>query len=81
MQIPFKRNNIFIILGGVFLIVLGYLLMSTEDFIDAREFSLSLDVSPILIILGHVVVAVGIIYRSKKDQTATPPAVGNEKAG
>lgn len=80
MQVAFKKNNILIILAGVFVILLGYLLMATEDFIDAKEFSLSLNVSPILIILGHVVVAVGIIFRSKKD-AGTPPPVSNEKAG
>ncbi len=61
MQIPLKNLNVFIILGGIFLIALGYILMSTENFIDAKEFSLSLYVSPPLIIIGHIVVAWGII--------------------
>lgn len=65
MQIPFKKINIIIILAGLALIILGYLLMSTEDFIDATQFSLSLHVSPPLIIIGHVVIAVGIVYRKK----------------
>lgn len=77
MQIPFKKNNILIILAGVFLIVLGYLLMATENFIDASEFSLSLNVSPILIILGHVVVAVGIIFRTKKSTDADDTSAEN----
>lgn len=66
MQIPFKKLNVLIILAGLFLIALGYILMGTEDFIDATEFSLSLHVSPILIILGHVVVIAGVVYRSKE---------------
>ena len=40
MQIPFKKINVLIILAGVALIILGYLLMSTENFIDATQFSL-----------------------------------------
>ncbi|HHG83735.1 MAG TPA: DUF3098 domain-containing protein [Bacteroidetes bacterium] len=70
MQIPFKKNNIFIILAGLALIAIGYLLMSTENFIDATEFSLSLYVCPPLIVLGHVVIAVGIVYRKKGEGVA-----------
>ncbi len=66
MQIPLKNLNVFIILGGIFLIALGYILMSTESFIDAKEFSLSLYVSPPLIIIGHGIVAWGIIAGSRK---------------
>jgi hypothetical protein len=66
MQIPLKNLNIYIILGGIFLIALGYILMSTENFIDAAEFSLSLYVSPPLIIIGHGIVAWGIIAGSRR---------------
>lgn len=65
MQLPFNKNNIFFILIGVFLIFLGYLLMSLEDFKDATEFSMALYICPILIIAGHVVVGIGIIYKGK----------------
>lgn len=64
MQLPLNSKNIIIILGGVILIALGYILMSTEQFIDAKEFSLSLYVSPPLIIIGHFVVAWGIIAKN-----------------
>lgn len=73
MQLPLKNLNIFIILGGIFLIALGYILMSTESFIDANEFSLSLYVSPPLIIIGHIVVAWGIIASFRK---SSAPAAG-----
>lgn len=63
MQLPFNKNNIFIILIGVFLIFIGYLLMSMENFKDATEFSMALYVCPVLIIAGHVVIAVGIIWK------------------
>ena len=79
MQIPLKNLNIFIILGGIFLIALGYILMSTENFIDAKEFSLSLYVSPPLIIIGHFVVAWGIIAGFRKPG-ATPSNEKFEKA-
>jgi hypothetical protein len=72
MQIPLKNLNIFIILGGIFLIALGYILMSTESFIDATEFSLSLYVSPPLIIIGHGIVAWGIIAGFRKGSAEAP---------
>jgi hypothetical protein len=66
MQNPLKNLNVIIILGGLFLIFLGYVLMSTEKFIDANQFSLSLYVSPPLIIVGHAVIVAGIVVRGKK---------------
>ena len=66
MKLPLHTTNILIILGGILLIAFGYILMSTEQFIDAKEFSLSLYVSPPLIIIGHIVVAIGIVLKTKK---------------
>jgi uncharacterized membrane protein len=77
MQIPLKNLNVFIILGGIFLIALGYILMSTENFIDASQFSLSLYVSPPLIMVGHAVVAWGIIAGFRKPGTTA--AAGDDK--
>jgi uncharacterized membrane protein len=64
MNLPLKSRNLLIILVGVALIGLGYILMATENFIDATEFSLALKVCPTLIVLGHVVVVIGILLRS-----------------
>ncbi len=72
MQNPLKNLNVIIILGGLFLIALGYLLMSTEGFIDATQFSLSLYVSPPLIMAGHAVIIWGIVAKSKKSNAAEP---------
>lgn len=72
MQLPFKNKNVMLILGGALIIALGYVLMSTENFIDASMFSLSLYVSPILIIAGHVVVVWGILTRSGDNNNSSP---------
>lgn len=70
MQLPLKKQNILIILLGIIVIAVGYLLMSGEKFVDATEFSMSLHVSPVLIILGHVIVVAGIVMRfGKKDES------------
>jgi uncharacterized membrane protein len=68
MQLPLKSQNQLIILAGVILIGLGYVLMTTEKFVDATSFSLSLHVCPVLIMLGHVVVVAGILIRFGKKQ-------------
>jgi hypothetical protein len=68
MQIPFKKINVIIILAGLAMIALGYLFMGLEKhFIDASApgISLALDISPPLIIIGHVVVVVGVVFRAK----------------
>lgn len=80
MQIPLKQLNITIILIGIFMIFLGYVLMSTEGFIDAKEFSLSLYVSPPLIIIGHGVVAWGIIAGRRKQAPSTEAPTTFDKA-
>lgn len=67
MQNPLRNLNVIIILAGLALIILGYVLMSTEGFIDAKEFSLSLYVSPPLIVIGHAVIVWGIIFKGKRN--------------
>ncbi|MBL0019274.1 MAG: hypothetical protein IPP17_23305 [Bacteroidetes bacterium] len=79
MQNPLKNLNILIIVGGLFLIALGYLLMSTEDFIDATQFSLSLYVSPPLIMAGHAVIIWGIVAKGRKSAAADTTADANDK--
>lgn len=51
-QMPFKPKNYKLMALGVFLIVIGFILMSTEGFIDSKQFSLSLYVCPFLIVGG-----------------------------
>jgi|NOAtaT_6_FD_contig_31_9480103_length_397_multi_4_in_0_out_0_2 uncharacterized membrane protein len=67
MQLPLKSQNIIVILIGVIIIAVGYFLMYGEKFIDATQFSLALKVSPVLIILGHLVVVAGIVVRFGKN--------------
>ena len=76
MQNPLRNLNVIIILAGLALIILGYVLMSTEGFIDAKEFSLSLYVSPPLIVIGHGVIVWGIIAKAKR---GTVPASDQAK--
>ena len=63
-RLPFGKKNYLIFGLGVALMLLGYFLMSTENFVDATKFSLSLYVCPFLIVGGLVVVAYSILAKS-----------------
>lgn len=65
---PLTRKNYILLALGAFLILLGFVLMSTEGFIDATEFSLSLYVSPVLIIGGFAEIIYAILARDKSGQ-------------
>jgi hypothetical protein len=59
---PFESKNIKIIFGGIILITLGYFLMSSDDVMG----SMALNVSPIILLIGYlVVIPFGIMYGSK----------------
>lgn len=60
-QLPFKPKNYKLMAIGVVLILLGFILMSTEGFIDSKQFSLSLYVCPFLIIGGFAEIIYAIL--------------------
>lgn len=62
-QMPLSQRNYFWFILGFGLIVLGFILMATEDFIDATQFSLALYVCPVLIIAGHAIIIYGLIIK------------------
>jgi uncharacterized membrane protein len=71
-QMPFESKNIMIILGGILFITLGYFLMSSDEVMG----SMALNISPIILLLGYlVVIPFGIMYGSKnakRAENATP---------
>jgi uncharacterized membrane protein len=61
-QMPFENKNIMIILGGIVVITLGYFLMSSDEVMG----SMALNVSPIILLIGYlVVIPFGIMYGSQ----------------
>ena len=64
-RLPFQRVNYLLLIAGMLLLALGYGLMSTEKFIDSKQFSLALHVSPILILGGYAGIIFAILYRPK----------------
>lgn len=60
-EMPFKPKNYKLMALGVALIALGFILMSTEGFIDSKQFSLSLYVCPFLIVGGFAEIIYAIL--------------------
>src|SRR5687768_14005554 len=62
-QMPFEDKNIFIILGGVLIIALGYFLLSSGPVMGF----VSLTLAPIVLCIGYlIVVPYGIVYGARR---------------
>ncbi|MBL7024214.1 MAG: DUF3098 domain-containing protein [Candidatus Marinimicrobia bacterium] len=61
-ELPFSRINYFLFIAGLFVIVLGYVLMGTGELNSVQ----ALSVSPIVLLIGYlVIIPVSILYRKK----------------
>ena len=70
-QMPFEKQNITIILIGVAVIVLGYYLMSIRETMG----TLALDVAPIILVIGYlIVIPYGIMFGAKRLKAKETPA-------
>ena len=56
------------------IIALGFFLMSLDPFIDAKQFSISLYVAPIVVVAGFIEIIYAIMYKP-----AAPTVVQNEE--
>jgi hypothetical protein len=67
-----KKENYYIIGSGILLLIIGYFLMSggqqPADQFNADEiYSFTrITLSPIIIIIGYILIAFGIMFRAKK---------------
>jgi hypothetical protein len=68
-EMPFGRMNYLLLLVGVALLAIGFYLMSLEPFIDATQFSISLHVAPVVVVIGFVEIIFAIMYRPKSSST------------
>ncbi len=66
-NLPFENMNVYIILAGLGVIVLGYILMGSGD---ALGF-VPLNISPFVLVIGYlIVIPVGIMYGTRKKKAA-----------
>ena len=79
MQFAFGRKNYMILLFGLFLIIIGYVLLAGGGTKDPNKFSYELFstqrmvTAPIILMLGYVTIAVSIMYKEKPQQQEQPP--------
>ena len=79
MQFAFERKNYMILLGGIVLIILGFILLAGGGTKDPNQFSYELFstqrmvVAPIILMLGYVAIAVSIMYKEKAKPQEQPP--------
>jgi Protein of unknown function (DUF3098) len=79
MNFTFERKNYIILMGSIFLIILGFLLLAGGGTKDPNQFSYELFstqrmvTAPIILMLGYVGIAVAIMYKGKvQPQEPTP---------
>jgi len=61
-ELPFTRTNYFLFIAGLIVIVLGYVLMGTGELNSTQ----ALSVSPVVLLIGYlVIIPVAIMYRKK----------------
>ncbi len=78
MQFAFTRKNYMILFAGLFLIIMGFVLLAGGGSKDPNQFSYELFstqrmvTAPIILLLGYVTVAVSIMYK-EKTTTEQPP--------
>lgn len=70
MEMPLNRTNYIIIIGGALLIIATYVLLATNNTVYGF---IPLDVVPILLFIGYlVIVPIGIMYKGKKKPQGPP---------
>lgn len=75
MEMPLSRTNYIIIVGGALLIIVTYILLATNNTVYGF---IPLDVVPILLFVGYlVIVPIGIMYKGKK-RVQGPPKTTSE---
>jgi len=62
--LPFTKTNYILLIIGIVVILAGFVLMSTGEFVDATEFSVALYIAPIMVVGGFAEIIYAIMYRS-----------------
>lgn len=65
LTMPFTPANYRYLLIGLAILVIGFVLLSLEDFIDATQFSIALYIAPFVIVGGYVFLAWAIMKRPR----------------
>ncbi len=63
--LPLSSKNIYIIIAGIIILILGNIVVAQEDFIDATKFSMALYIAPIILAVSVAIIIFGLLYKSK----------------
>ena len=63
--LPLSSKNIYIIIAGIVVLILGNIIVAQEDFIDATKFSVALYVAPIVLAVSVAIIIFGLLYKPK----------------
>jgi membrane-bound ClpP family serine protease len=78
MQFAFTRKNYMILLTGIFLIIVGFILLAGGGTKDPNQFSYELFstqrmvTAPLILLIGYITVAVAIMYKEKTPEQHPP---------
>lgn len=72
--LPFTKDNYRYLFVGVGALVLGYLLLSLDGYVDATQFSVSLYIAPFVIVGGYAFLAWAIMFKRKSQQSEADPS-------
>jgi len=64
-EMVFGKKNYQLFIVGIVILVIGYILLGIEDFIDVKHFSIALYIAPIVIIGGYASIIYAILVREK----------------
>lgn len=64
-ELPLKGLNYKLLLGGLGVLVFGYILLGLEDFIDVAQFSIALYIAPVVIIAGYASIVYALMAKPK----------------
>ncbi len=79
-ELPFTRTNYVLLVAGIAIILLGFILMSIGDFVDATQFSVALHIAPVIVVGGFVEIIFAIMYRPAAAKTASSEEVSQAAA-
>jgi uncharacterized membrane protein len=75
VEFPWKRENYLLLLLGIVIIVLGFIFLSIGPVYSFW----SLDLAPVLLVLGYcVILPIAIIYRRREKRTSDGEGIGSK---
>jgi hypothetical protein len=63
---PFGKGNFVRLLAGIATLLLGFVLLGSDGFVDATKFSVSLYIAPFVIAAGYIIIGWAILFNPNR---------------